>query len=148
MAVIECLIWDWGAAGSSLTSFCALCPWARHINPSLVQGQPRKTHPSITERLLMGHKESYQTNKPLLLYYKYNVVNFFLCFCCCQLTFFNINFFKKFFQEPIKVSNSLDPDQVWPSDILDLDPNSLQRLSAVTKFVASKERVKCLEAYL
>ena len=25
--------------------------------------QPRKTHPCLTERLLMGHKESNQTNK-------------------------------------------------------------------------------------
>ena len=29
-------------------------------NPSLVLVQPRKTHPYITERLLMGHKESNQ----------------------------------------------------------------------------------------
>ena len=39
----------------------ALCPWARHINPSLVMGQPRKTCPYITERLLMGRKESNPT---------------------------------------------------------------------------------------
>ena len=36
---------------------------ARHINPSLVLVQPRKTRPYITERLLMGRKESNQTNK-------------------------------------------------------------------------------------
>ena len=30
----------------------------RHIHPSLVLVQPRKTHPYITERLLMGCKES------------------------------------------------------------------------------------------
>ena len=29
-------------------------------NPSLVLVQPRKIHPYITERLLMGHKESNQ----------------------------------------------------------------------------------------
>ena len=40
----------------------ALCPSARHINPSLELVQPRKTHPFITERLLMGCKESNQTN--------------------------------------------------------------------------------------
>ena len=62
-SVVECLTWDRGAAGSSLTSITALCPWARHINPSLVLVQPRKTHPFITERLLMGRKESNQTNK-------------------------------------------------------------------------------------
>ena len=37
---------------------------SKNINPSLVLVQPRKTHPFITERLLMGHKESNQTNKP------------------------------------------------------------------------------------
>ena len=36
-------------------------PWARHIYPSLVLVQPRKTRPCLTERLLMGHKESNQT---------------------------------------------------------------------------------------
>ena len=39
------------------------CPWARQIYPSLVQVQPRKTRPCITERLLMGRKESNQTKK-------------------------------------------------------------------------------------
>ena len=38
-------------------------PWARHIYPSLVLVQSRKTRPCITERLLMGRKESNQTNK-------------------------------------------------------------------------------------
>ena len=38
-------------------------PWARHIYPSLVLVRPRKTRPYITERLLMGRKESNQTNK-------------------------------------------------------------------------------------
>ena len=36
---------------------------ARHIYPSLVLVQPRKTSPYLTERLLMGRKESNQTNK-------------------------------------------------------------------------------------
>ena len=36
---------------------------SKNINPSLVLVQPRKTHPFITERLLMGCKESNQTNK-------------------------------------------------------------------------------------
>ena len=35
----------------------------KNINPSLVLVQPRKTRPYITERLLMGRKESNQTNK-------------------------------------------------------------------------------------
>ena len=36
---------------------------SKNINPSLVVVQPRKTRPFITERLLMGRKESNQTNK-------------------------------------------------------------------------------------
>ena len=41
---------------------------SKNINPSLVLVQPRKTRPFITERLLIGRKESNQTNKnPLLL---------------------------------------------------------------------------------
>ena len=32
-------------------------------NPGLVLVQPRKTRPYITQRLLMGRKESNQTNK-------------------------------------------------------------------------------------
>ena len=36
---------------------------SKNINPSLVLVQPRKTPPFITERLLIGHKESYQTNR-------------------------------------------------------------------------------------
>ena len=50
-----------GTAGSSLTRAPALCPWARHINPNLVLVQPRKTRTYITERMLMGRKESNQT---------------------------------------------------------------------------------------
>ena len=38
---------------------------SKNINPSLVLVQPRKTRPFITERLLMGRKESNQTNKIL-----------------------------------------------------------------------------------
>ena len=36
---------------------------SKKINPSLVLVQPRKTRPYITERLLMGRKESNQTNQ-------------------------------------------------------------------------------------
>ena len=38
-------------------------PLAIHIHPSLVLVQPRKTRPCLNERLLMGRKESNQTNK-------------------------------------------------------------------------------------
>ena len=57
-SVVECLTRDLGAAGSSLTGLTVLCPQSKNINPSLVLVQPRKTRPFITERLLMGHKES------------------------------------------------------------------------------------------
>ena len=36
---------------------------SKNINPSLEMVQPRNTCPFITERLLMGRKESNQTNK-------------------------------------------------------------------------------------
>ena len=36
---------------------------SKYIKSSLVLVQPRKTRPFITERLLMGRKESNQTNK-------------------------------------------------------------------------------------
>ena len=52
---------DRGAAGSSLTSVTVLCSWARRIDPSLVLIQPKKSRPYITERLLMGRKESNQS---------------------------------------------------------------------------------------
>ena len=43
---------------------------SKNINPSLVLVQPRKTHPCITERLLMGRKESNQTNKQKLFMFR------------------------------------------------------------------------------
>ena len=53
-SVVECLNRDRRAAGWSLTGVTALCPWARHIDPSLVLVQPRKTSPDITDGLLIG----------------------------------------------------------------------------------------------
>ena len=38
---------------------------SKNFNPSLVLVQPRKTRSFITERLLMGRKESNQTNKQI-----------------------------------------------------------------------------------
>ena len=43
---------------------CVVC-LNKSINPSLELVQPRKTCPYITERLLMGRKESNQTNKSI-----------------------------------------------------------------------------------
>ena len=68
-SVVECLTRDRGDVGSSLTDVTAVCPWARHINPSIVLVHPRKTRPYITERLLMGRKESNQTNKSIHVYF-------------------------------------------------------------------------------
>ena len=60
--MVECLTWDLGAVGLSLTSVTVLCPRARHIYPYLVLVQPRKTHPGITEKLLSG-AERIKSNK-------------------------------------------------------------------------------------
>ena len=81
--VVECLTRDRGAAGSSLTGVTALCPWARHINPSLVLVQLRKTCPYITERLLMGRKESNQikqTYKKPMMNHCVTVLNNLICY--------------------------------------------------------------------
>ena len=67
-SVVECLTGDRGTGGSSLTGATVLCPWARHINPSLALVQPRKTCPFISERLLIGCKESNQSNKKHVLF--------------------------------------------------------------------------------
>ena len=60
-AVVECLTQD---RGCEVEPHCRHCfvSLSKSINPSLVLVQPRKTCPFITERLLMGRKESNQTN--------------------------------------------------------------------------------------
>ena len=65
--MVECLFQGRRAVGLSLTGVTALCPWARHIYPSLILVQPRKTLPFITERLLMGRKESNKQNNATYL---------------------------------------------------------------------------------
>ena len=62
-SVVECLTRDRGAAGLSLTSVTALWSLSKTHFSTLVLVQPRKTHPCLTERLLMGCKESNQTNQ-------------------------------------------------------------------------------------
>ena len=44
--------------------------------------------------------------------------------------FFKVDFFEKFFQNFIRVSNNLDPDQARHFVGPDLDPSCLQRLPA------------------
>ena len=57
--MVECLTRDRGAAGLNLTGVTAcVVSLSKNINPSLVLVQPRKTRPFITERSLMGPKES------------------------------------------------------------------------------------------
>ena len=67
VVMVECMTRDRGAMGWSLIDVTALCPLPRHIGPSLELVQPRKTGPFITERLLMGRKESNQTSSSQLL---------------------------------------------------------------------------------
>ena len=66
-SVVECLTQGRRAMGLSLAGVTASCPWARHIYPSLILVQPRKTLPFITERLLMGCKESNKQNNATYL---------------------------------------------------------------------------------
>ena len=57
-------IQDFFREGCGSVLECLTCGhWARHIHPSLVLVQPRKTRPCLNERLLMGRKESNKTNK-------------------------------------------------------------------------------------
>ena len=60
-SAVECLTRDRGAADLSVTSVTALWSLSKTHYPSLVLVQPRKTRPCLTERLLMGRKESNQT---------------------------------------------------------------------------------------
>ena len=48
----ECLTGDGGVEGSSLTGGTGLRPCARHFVLCLLLVKPRKTHPSMTEKLL------------------------------------------------------------------------------------------------
>ena len=69
--------WLSGRVLDSRPKGCGFEPHQRHcvmslsknISPSLVLVQPRKTHPFITERLLMGCKESNLTYKQDILYF-------------------------------------------------------------------------------
>ena len=58
-------------------------PLARHIYPSLILVQPRKTRPYLTERLLMGLKESNQTKQKDILWFTRRI-QFYLLFCSCR----------------------------------------------------------------
>ena len=62
--MVECLTRDRVATGWSLTGVVALWSLSKTHYASLVLVQPRKTRPCLTERLLMGRKESNQTKHP------------------------------------------------------------------------------------
>ena len=96
-SVVECLTWDREAAGSSLTGSLRCGTWARHIYPSLALVQPRKTRPCLTERLLMGPKESNQTKltnrTPPLSFVKFEPPSMksWICTCCPLSSFWVMN---------------------------------------------------------
>ena len=91
-AVEECLTRDRGGAGSSLTGVTVLCPWAKRINPSLVLVLPRKTLRYITERLLMGHKESNKQMWLLLFWVSSSRCRGLVC--DCGISWSNLRFAK------------------------------------------------------
>ena len=74
-SVEECLTRDRRAVGSSLTRRHCVVSLSKNIYPSLVLVQPRKTRPFITERLLMGHKES---NQSINLHQNLRIVSCFI----------------------------------------------------------------------
>ena len=61
--MVECLTRDVRGRGFKPHRRHCVVSLSKNINPSLVLVQPRKTRPFIIERLLMGRKESNQTNK-------------------------------------------------------------------------------------
>ena len=72
-AVAQCLTLERRAAGSSLAGIIALCPLERHINPSLVLVQPRKTRLDVNERLLTG-TYIIKSNKQIVCKYKVSIL--------------------------------------------------------------------------
>ena len=84
---------------------------SKNINPSLVLVQPRKTRPFITERLLMGRKESNQTNKQTKIVSIYNLENagrklkpYLICFSFVEaITFSTIDSGEKGYKLPEQI---------------------------------------------
>ena len=65
---LRCRVLDWRPRGRRFEPHWRLCivSLSKNINSSFVLVQPRKTYPYITERLLMGRKESNQTKNRLM----------------------------------------------------------------------------------
>ena len=57
-SVVDCLTRDRGAAGSSLTGVAALWSLSKTHLSKLSTGSTQEDHPCLTERLLMGCKQS------------------------------------------------------------------------------------------
>ena len=74
----------------------------------------------------------------------------FSCFFLSSADFFlsKLTFSKISFREAIRVSNGLDPDQDRHSVGPDLDPNCLQRLSAVDKSPVAGKELTCVHVLL
>ena len=97
-SVVECLTLNRKAVVSSLTSVSdcvVVLEQLRHIYPSLVLVQPRKTHPCLTERLLMGRKESNQTNKQTIPQGNQGTKIFKYCTCPAGRVTYNFHSFRK-----------------------------------------------------
>ena len=67
-SVVECLTGDQRGRGFEPQSRRFVVSLSKTYNPSLVLVQSRETRPCITEKLVMGHKESNQTNKYTAFY--------------------------------------------------------------------------------
>ena len=78
-SVVECLTRDRRDAGFEPHRRHCVVSLSKKIYPSLVLVQPRKTRPFITERLLMGRKESNQTKIQCIMGIKHD----FLCIKIC-----------------------------------------------------------------
>ena len=109
--MVEYLTQDRGVVDLSLNGVTALCPSARHINPSLVLVQPRKTRPYIAERLLMGCKEEKKKNGFLLRLSRHfcqvKMSAFYICYICIYLSALQT---RHFFME----GNDMNPDPTAP----------------------------------
>ena len=89
-SVVECLTQDRVGRGFEPHRRHCVMSLSKNINPSLVLVQPRNRCPFITERLLMGRKESNQTKTQLL--------SFAPLICLCNKVAF--------------LANNMDSDQI------------------------------------
>ena len=85
-SVVECLTQRPKGRGFERRRRHFVVSLSKNINPSLVLVQPRKTRPFITERLLMGRKESNQTKQTKRLpYHIFTFLSVFIFWCQCDV---------------------------------------------------------------